>query len=472
MNDRLQEKCGVSAVYTPDQSASRLVYFSLSALQHRGQESCGLVSTDGEDFFAHGAGGLVSQVFTESHLECLNGHMAIGHNRYATSGTKNDGHIQPVLRGDDVIALAHNGNLPSTTALTSFLKSKKIHKRGSNDSEMMADAIRYYMYQGVDAALSIKKAWPLFTGAFSCVLMTHEAVYAFRDQSGIRPLSIGRLAKGYTVASETCAFDLIGAEFMRDVLPGELVEISAAGLTSYQIQPPKPRLEVFEFIYFARPDSRLLGQTVNEVRRRLGQKLADEAPAKADVVVPVPDSAVPAGLGYAKQSGIEFDHGLIKNRYIHRTFIHPTQEMREQAVKMKVNPLLSSLQGKDIVLIDDSIVRGTTLKQIISMLRACEVGKIHVRISCPPIIYPDFYGIDTPDQSKLISAQKAPGEISDLVGADSLSFLSYEGMIEAIGVNEDMLCTACFTGNYPIDLRERQAEVGQVAARRTKTKAA
>jgi amidophosphoribosyltransferase len=465
LSDRLQEKCGVSAVFTRNESASRLVYFSLSALQHRGQEASGIVSTDGDDFFAHGAGGLVSQVFSEAHLNRLHGHMAIGHNRYATSGSKHDGHIQPVLRGDDLIALAHNGNLPSTTKLMEFLKSKKIYKRGSNDSEMMADAIRYYMYHGCSAAAAIKKAWPLFTGAFSCVLLAHDGIYAFRDRCGIRPLSIGRLGHGYAIASETCAFDLIGAEFMRDVLPGELVKITDKGLTSYQIEQPKPKLEVFEFIYFARPDSRLLGQTVNEVRRRLGQKLAEESPVAADVVVPVPDSAVPAGLGYAKQSGIDFDHGLIKNRYIHRTFIHPTQEMREQAVKMKVNPLRSTLEGKDIVLIDDSIVRGTTLKQLIGMLRNCNVNKIHVRISCPPIIYPDFYGIDTPDQTKLISAQKTPAEIARIVGADSLSFLSYEGMIEATGVTEDMLCTACFTGIYPIDLVERVAEVKPVSVR-------
>ncbi|MBI2798241.1 amidophosphoribosyltransferase [Candidatus Saccharibacteria bacterium] len=461
--DRLQEKCGVSAVFTNNETAARLVYFSLSALQHRGQEAAGIVSSNSDEFFAHGAGGLVSQVFSEAHLSRLNGHMAIGHNRYATSGSKQDGHIQPVLRGDDLIALAHNGNLPSTTKLMKFLKLKKIYKRGSNDSEMMADAIRYYMYHGSSAATAIKKAWPLFTGAFSCVLMDHDGIYAFRDSRGIRPLSVGRLGSGYAIASETCAFDLIGAEFMRDVLPGELVKITGRGLTSYQIEKPDPKLEVFEFIYFARPDSRLLGQTVNEVRRRLGEKLAEESPAKADVVVPVPDSAVPAGLGFARASGIDFDHGLIKNRYVHRTFIHPTQELREQAVRMKVNPLRSTLEGKDVVLVDDSIVRGTTLRQLIGMLRSCNVGKIHVRISCPPIIYPDFYGIDTPDQSKLISSHKTPAEIAQLVGADSLSFLSYEGMIDAIGVSEDMLCTACFSGKYPIDIMERTAEIKSIS---------
>jgi amidophosphoribosyltransferase len=458
-SDRLVEKCAVAAVYAPGGEAARLTYFCLAALQHRGQESSGIVTGDGEGFRSHIKAGLVAQVYTEEDLQNLDGHMAIGHNRYATSGGKHDKHMQPVLRGDDVISLAHNGNLPSTVALREFLKSKNLLKRGSNDSEMMADAIRYYMYQGKDVATAIKAAWPLFTGAFSCVVLNHDGLYAFRDHCGIRPLSIGKLKDGYVVASETCAFDIVGAKHIRDVKPGELIRIDESGITSWQVQEANPKLEIFEFIYFARPDSILAGKLVNEVRRNLGYNLASESPVDADLVIPVPDSSIPAALGYSYKSGIEFDHGLIKNRYIHRSFIEPTQELRERAVQMKLNPLPEHLKGKRVVLIDDSIVRGTTAKQLVKMLRKSGAAEVHLRISCPPIKFPDFYGIDTPDQSQLLASQKSTEEICKYLGADSLAFLSYDKMIAAVGVPEDKLCTACFSGNYPIDLLERSLEV-------------
>ncbi len=457
--NKLHEKCGVVGVYSKGEEAARLTYFALSALQHRGQESSGIVSQDEGEFHKHIGAGLVAQVFSEANLAKLPGEVAIGHNRYATSGGKHDTHAQPVLRSDDLIALAHNGNLPSNTDLEQFLKAKGTFKRGSNDSEMMADAIRYYMYQGRTTAEAIKLAWPLFTGAFSIVVLAKDGLYAFRDHCGIRPLSLGKLKNGYVVASETCALDIVGAHFTRDVKPGELIAINQDGLTSTQLQKPNLKLEVFEYIYFARPDSILLGQSVNEVRRRLGFELAHEVPVKADLVVPIPDSSIPAALGYSEVSKIPFDHGLIKNRYIHRTFIQPSQALRERAVQMKLNPLASTLAGKDIILVDDSIVRGTTMKQIIRMLRHCKVGKVHVRVSSPPILYPDFYGIDTPDQSALIAVKKSVEQVRKLIGADSLAFLSYERMVRAIGVPEDQLCTACFSGNYPIDLRERAAEV-------------
>ncbi len=461
--DKLQEKCGVVGVYSPGEEAARLSYFALSALQHRGQESSGIVSHDGEQFHKHIGVGLVAQVFNESSLAKLPGAMAIGHNRYATSGGKHDSHAQPVLRSDDLIALAHNGNLPSTIALRDFLKSKGTLKRDSNDSEMMADAIRFYMYQGHNTAEAITLAWPLFTGAFSIVVLAKDGLYAFRDHCGIRPLCLGKLKEGYVIASETCALDMVGAKFIRDVKPGELLRIDASGLRSTQIQKPNLKLEVFEYIYFARPDSVLLGQSINEVRRRLGRELAKELPVKADLVVPIPDSSIPAALGYSKASKIEFDHGLIKNRYIHRTFIQPSQAMREKAVQMKLNPLASTLAGKDIILIDDSIVRGTTMREIIKMLRRCKVGKVHVRISSPPVRFPDFYGIDTPDQTALIASKKSSEQIRKLIGADSLAFLSYERMIRAVDVPEQQLCTACFSGLYPIDLGERAAEVDGIA---------
>lgn len=456
---KLQEKCGVTAVYTKNESAARISYFALSALQHRGQESSGIVTANDDQFFSHRGAGLVAQVYREEDLQRLEGKLAIGHNRYATSGGKHDSHMQPVLRGDDVVALAHNGNLPSTVALKDFLKCKKIYKRGSNDSEMMADAIRYHMYHGKTVEQAIKTAWPLFTGVFSATLLTKNAVYAFRDHCGVRPLSIGALENGYIVASETCAFDMVGADLVRDVKPGELVRINSRGIKSWQIQKSDPKLEVFEFIYFARPDSILAGKLVNEVRRELGNQLAREFPADVDLVVPVPDSAIPAALGYAHTLGLEFDHGLIKNRYIHRTFIAPTQELRERAVHMKLNPLPAYLKGKRIVLVDDSIVRGTTMSKIVAMLRRAGAREVHVRISSPPIRFPDFYGIDTPDQNKLIASRKTIAEIGKHTGADSLEFLSYKGMISAVGVPEDKLCCACFSGIYPIDLNERSEEI-------------
>ena len=455
------EKCGVFGVYAPDEDVARLTYYGLSALQHRGQESSGIVTTDGERFYSHKRPGLVAQAFTDEAISSLKGFAAIGHNRYATSGGKHDTHAQPVLRGDDVIALAHNGNLPSTVELEKFLRSKKLFKQGSNDTEMMADVIRYWRYHGKNPVEALQLAWPLFTGAFSCLLLSHHRLIAFRDKCGIRPLSIGRLPDGgYVIASESCAFDIIGATFERDVLPGELIEIKDGELHSIQVEAPQEKLEVFEYIYFSRPDSLLQGQRVNEVRRRLGVRLAQEQPVQADIVIPVPDSAIPAAIGFAQEACIEFDHGLIKNRYIHRTFITPDQSMRERAVSMKLNPLPEVVKDKDVVLIDDSIVRGTTTKQIIALVRAAGAKSVHVRVSSPPVLYPDFYGIDTPDQMQLIAAKlKSELRIGAAIGADTLGYLSLEGMLAAIDRPQDSLCLACFNGQYPIDLLERQAEV-------------
>lgn len=455
----IREKCGVTAVYTKGEPAARVAYFALSALQHRGQEGSGIVTADDDQFFSHRGSGLVAQVYREKDLHKLTGEFAIGHNRYATSGGKHDSHIQPVLRSDDILALAHNGNLPSVEKLKHFLKSKNIYKAGSNDSEMMTDAIRYYIYHGKTITDAIKLSWPLFTGVFSCTLLTQNAIYAFRDRCGVRPLSLGKLKNGYIVASETCAFDMVGAKHVRDVKPGELIKIDSKGIKSWQIEKPDPKLEVFEFIYFARPDSVLGGKLVNEIRRKMGDQLAIEHPKKVDLVVPVPDSAIPAALGYAYTLGIEFDHVLIKNRYIHRTFIQPTRELRERAVQMKLNPLPEHIRDKSIVLVDDSIVRGTTTKQIVKMLRKAGAKEVHIRVSSPPVRFPDFYGIDTPDQSQLIASKHNLEDIQVHVQADSLAYLSYEGMIKAIGIDESKLCTACFTGNYPIDLMERASEV-------------
>lgn len=455
----MEEKCAVFAVYSPTLDVARLTYFGLMALQHRGQEGSGIVTTNGETFFAKTGSGLVAQVFSDEALDALSGFAAIGHNRYSTSGNKHESHPQPVLRTDDVLALAHNGNLPDVSALKSFLKAKHVYKQGSNDSEMMTDALRYFHYRGHRVGTSIKKAWPLFRGAFSCVVLDHETIYAFRDSHGIRPLSIGRINKdSYVVTSETAALDLVGATHVRDIRPGELITINTKGIKSTQIAPGHERLDVFEYIYFARPDSQLQGQSVNTVRHRLGCELAREHPVKADIVVGVPDSGVPAGLGFAQCSGIPFDIGLIKNRYIHRTFITPTQEMRERRIKMKLNPLKEILANKSVVLVDDSLVRGTTTKQIVAMVRAAGAKEVHVRISSPPVLFPDFYGIDTPTRGELIGANHSVEEITKVIGADSLGYLSIDGLVRAIGKPADSLCLACFNGDYPIDIGAQNRE--------------
>jgi len=468
----LTEKCAVFGIYAADSDVARLSYYGLSALQHRGQESSGIVTTDGDQFYSHIRPGLVAQAYNDAAIAKLKGFAAIGHNRYSTSGAAHDAHGQPVLRSDDVIALAHNGNIPSTTRLHDFLLERKVLKRGSNDTEMMTDAIRYWRYHGKTTVEALLEVWDLLTGAFSCVILSRDSLIAFRDEYGIRPLSIGRLANGgYVVASETCAFDIIGAKFERDVLPGEIIEIEKGKLRSTQARPSQEKLEVFEYIYFARPDSMLQGQRVNEVRRRLGRILAQEAPVNADVVIPVPDSSIPAAIGYSEASGIEYDNGLIKNRYIHRTFISPGQELRERAVQMKLNPLPEVVEGRSVVLVDDSIVRGTTTKQIVAMVREAGASEVHVRVSSPPVLYPDFYGINTPDQSKLIAARLSSATaIAQEIGADSLGYMSVEGMLAAIERPAESLCLACFDGKYPIDLHERREIVQKVVFERTPQK--
>ena len=451
----LTEKCGVFGVVTKAPDAARLAYYGLWALQHRGQESSGIASIDDHGMHLRAGAGLVAHVYSESDLGKLKGKMAIGHNRYATSGDSDGAHLQPMVQPRVGLAFAHNGNLPSTRKLEAFLRQHDVSTEGLNDSGMMAVAIGWYMRQGKTMVDAIEAAWPLFTGAFSCVAMDGVNVVGFRDECGIRPLSVGRLADGYVVASETCAFDTVGAAFLRDVKPGEIVSITANGVTSRQVQRPKMALDIFEYVYFARPDSMLMGRKVNEVRRQLGKNLAAEYPIQADVVVPVPDSAIPAALGYAEATGIRFDHGFIKNRYIHRTFIRPTQELRERDVRTKLNPVPEVVMGKDVVVIDDSIVRGTTTGQIVELLYGAGARKVHVLVSSPPVKYPDFYGINTPDQNELIAARMSVDEIRRHIGAESLGYLSYEGTLQATGHPRSKLNMSCFDGHYPIDLGER-----------------
>lgn len=456
--DKPKEKCGIFAVYGKGFEAARLIYFGLFALQHRGQESSGISVSDGKNISTHKGEGLVVHVYSEKKLDSLKGFLGIGHNRYSTSGGTDVKHAQPVVDREKTLALVHNGNLPQTKALEVFLKDK-INTNELNDSELISACIKYYMQKGLSLEKALEKSYPLFTGAFCLLILTKDKIAAVRDAYGIRPLSLGRINKGYVFASETCAFDLVGAEFIRDVKPGEIVIVSSKGLHSKQIVKGKQNLDIFEFVYFARPDSTLLGKKVNEVRRELGINLAKEHPVKADVVVPVPDSAIPAALGFATYSGIPFDHGLIKNRYVHRTFIRPDQHQRDIDVQMKLNPLPEVIKGKRVVIIDDSIVRGTTQSKIVKMLRRAGAKQVHVRISSPPNKFPDFYGIDTPYQKNLIAATRTVEEIRKFIGADSLAYLSYEGLIKSTGLPENMFCTSCFSGNYPIDIGERKKDI-------------
>lgn len=487
MSEPLGEKCAVFGVYGKGLDVSRLSFFGLYALQHRGQESAGIAASDGETLCLHKGMGLVSQVFNEELINGLKGHIGIGHNRYSTAGGSKVKHAQPMLAAgagsiqtvsyddprpslndsvslcsmpdDGAIALAHNGNLPSTTLLVEFLKSKGIDFAEFSDSRMIVEAIAAHMREGVDLEAAIRLTYPLMTGAFSILIMSKDKLIAIRDACGVRPLSIAKLSGGFVIASETCAFPPIGATFLRDVGPGEMVVVGEAGMHAEQLAAANPKFDIFEFVYFARPDSQLMGKSVYEVRRNFGVQLAKESTIKADVVIPVPETAIPAAIGYSQASGIPLEMALTKNRYIHRTFIQPEQHIREQGVKAKLSPIEGLIRGKRVIVMDDSIVRGTTSRQIVKMLFDAGASEVHFLVSSAPVKYPDFYGIDTPRQQDLIAAVKSVEEIREYLGATSLQFLSYEGMIEATGMSEDVFCTSFFTGVYPIDIRERSAEV-------------
>lgn len=448
----IHEKCAVFGVYGKGLEAARLVHAGLWALQHRGQESSGISSSNGLSIHTHKGPGLVAHVYSEENLASLNGYIAIGHNRYATSGGSDTLHNQPVVREGELLALAHNGNLPVTKKLEQFLQGKHLDISKMNDSEMMYIAISIYLKQGLSIEEAVKKAFPLFTGVFSLLIMTNEKLVAVRDVCGVRPLAIGKFNGGFIFSSETCALNTIQAEYIREVKPGEMVVIDNKGLRSHRIAEGKEKLDIFEFVYFSRPDSMLLGKNVNEVRKNLGRHLALENKIDADIVIPVPDSAIPAAIGFSEVSHIPFDHGFIKNRYIHRTFIRPAQNLRETDVEIKLNALSGVLKGKRVIIIDDSIVRGTTSKKIVTMVRRAGAKEIHLLISSPPVLYPDFYGINTPNQKDLLASRMTLTEIESYIKADSVRFLSYKGMIEATGLPEDRFTTSCFTGKYPIDI--------------------
>ena len=452
-SDHPKEECGVLGVYAPEQEAARVAFFALFALQHRGQESAGIAVSDGLRVRMHKDMGLVSQVFDEPALQSMPGHMALGHTRYSTTGASVLRNAQPVycqsLVGE--IAVAHNGNLINTAELRKEMVADGERFDSTSDSELLARILIRNMDRGPEAAVA--EVMRRVKGAYSVTVLTPKYVLGFRDPNGIRPLVAGSLDPGgYVLASESCAFQPIGAKLIREVEPGELAIINADGLRFAQVvQAAKPAMCLFEFIYFARPDSGMYGQSLYTVRERMGENLSREHPVEADIVVPVPDSGVPAALGYARASGIPYREGMMKSRYIHRTFIAPDQRMRESGVRMKLSPLSQNILGKRVVLVDDSIVRGTTTKQIVKLMLDSGAAEVHVRITAPPIRFPCFYGIDMASKGELAAARMTTRRTRrNISEPNSLGFLSIEGAKQAVGQDEHRFCLACFNGDYPI----------------------
>jgi amidophosphoribosyltransferase len=458
--DGPRDECGVFGIYAPDHDVARLAYFALFALQHRGQESAGIATAShGGNIIAIRDQGLVSQVFDENTLRSLLGDMAIGHVRYSTTGSSEWENAQPIVRDDRrTLALAHNGNLINAVELHAELRGADVPFRSTSDSEIIAALLATHPAERIEDAVA--DVLPRLRGAFSTVVMTEEAVVAFRDPAGLRPLAIGRIedpageAAGggsYCVASESCAFDLIGAKYVRDVEPGELVVLSERGLESRQVTHGHRRAFcVFEYIYFARPDSRMGGTVLQVARSRMGEILWREAPVDADVVIPIPDSGNAAARGLARASGLPQDDGFIKNRYVARTFIQPGQELRRHGLRLKFNPLREVVEGKRLVVVDDSIVRGNTTRQIVQMLRDAGAAEIHMRISAPPIKHPCHYGIDMSTREEMIAHGRTVEQIAAEIGADSLHYLSLEGVYEAVRAPRAEHCDACFSGDYPL----------------------
>ena len=445
----LNEKCAVVGVFDV-KGAAQIAYFGLFALQHRGQEAAGICSNRDGKFKMIKDRGLVTRIFTEKKIRKLKGDMAIGHTRYSTAGDDSILDAQPVFAryGLGEIAIVHNGNLTNAQEVREQLIERGAIFQTFMDTENMIHLIaksekNRLIDRIIDALHKVE-------GAYSFVIQSRSKMYAIRDRFGFRPLSIAKLGDGYMIASETCAFDLVGAEFIRDVKPGEMIVFEKGKLPkSIQVFEPNPHKCVFEYIYFARPDSIVFGKNVYSLRKKMGNELAKELPVEADMVVPVPDSGVAAALGYAQESGIPFELGIMRNHYVGRTFIEPTQELRNLKVKMKLSPIREVIEGKRLIVIDDSIVRGTTSKQIVSMLKEAGAKEVHMRISSPPTTGPCYYGVDTPDKEKLISAQMSTEEVRDYIGADTLAFISIEGMMRAVGDDQNY-CKACFDGNYVV----------------------
>lgn len=452
----LNEECGIFGVWGHE-DASQLAYYGLHSLQHRGQEGTGIVATDGKKLKGIKGEGLVSEIFTQEAIKDLSGKAAIGHVRYATAGGGGYENVQPLLFHfqSGSMALAHNGNLVNATALKSQLEAQGSIFQTSSDTEVLAHLIR----RGGFAAFKerVKNALTMIKGAYAFLILTETELMVALDPNGMRPLSLGKLGDAYVVASETCAFDVVGAEFVRDILPGELLIIDDNGFRSEMFSVASNiAMCTMEYVYFSRPDSNINGINVHTARKNLGKRLAIEAPIEADVVTGVPDSSISAAIGYAEATGIPYELGLIKNRYVGRTFIQPSQSLREQGVKMKLSAVRGVVEGKRVIMVDDSIVRGTTSKRIVTMLREAGATEVHVLISSPPIKNPCFYGIDTSTKEELIASKYSVEELRELIGADSLIFLSTEGMIDAIGRTDDGEnrghCLACFTGKYPTEI--------------------
>ncbi|HAM58857.1 MAG: amidophosphoribosyltransferase [Candidatus Rokubacteria bacterium GWC2_70_24] len=449
-DDKFHDECGLFGIWNHPE-ASNVTYLGLYALQHRGQESAGIAATDGDHFHVEKAMGWVADVFTRERLKRLPGSRALGHVRYSTAGSSNLRNAQPIsaktVHGP--VAIGHNGNLVNAQDLRRQLQEAGAVFQSSSDTEVILHLLA--RAEGPGLVEQLAHALSQVRGAYSLLLLTRSSIVAVRDPSGFRPLSLGRLGEAWVVASETCALDLMEATFVRDIEPGEVLVIDESGLTSYHPFRPQERLScVFEYVYFARPDSMLWGRNVHVVRKALGHQLAREHPVQADLVIPVPDSGVGAALGYAEEAGLPYDIGLVRNHYVGRTFIEPSHGIRHFGVKVKLNPNREVLGGRRVVVVDDSIVRGTTSRKIVKMIRAAGAREVHVRISSPPIQWPCYYGIDTPTRKELIGASHDVGEIQRYLGADSLGYLSLDGMLKATGNDPHHFCHACFTGQYKV----------------------
>jgi amidophosphoribosyltransferase len=459
-DDHFHDECGVFGVFGHEE-ASKLTYLGLYALQHRGQESAGIVSSDGTELHLHRAMGEVEEIFTPPVLAKLPGNLAIGHTRYSTAGDKALLNAQPIMIdcNKGKVALGHNGNLTNAAEWRRKLEHRGSIFQTNSDTEVIVHLLARSQARNLSGALG--DALNQVEGAYSLLVLTTDELIAVRDPRGFRPLSLGKVGGTWLVASETCAFDLLNAQYVREIEPGEMVRISRSGIESIHFAPEKPLQQcIFEHVYFARPDSIIFGRPVNTSREALGRTLAKEHPVNADIVVPVPDSGVPAAVGFALESGIPFRMGLIRNHYIGRTFIEPSQAIRNFGVKLKLNPVRSLIEGQRVVLVDDSIVRGTTSRKIVRMVREAGAREVHMRISCPPTISPCYYGVDTPTREELIASSSTPEEICKYIGADSLGYVSLTGLKQAVNDTKGSYCTSCYTGVYPTDLVQLEVRNG------------
>jgi amidophosphoribosyltransferase len=472
-----QDACGVFGVWAPDEEVAKLTYFGLYALQHRGQEAAGIAVSNGSQILVYKDMGLVSQVFDEPHLEALQGHLAIGHCRYSTTGASVWENAQPTFRSTPdggSIALGHNGNLTNTGELARLVSEAGANDialaggphpgnhgiEATNDTDLLTALLAAHPDRTLEA--SSLEVLPRLRGAFSLVYMDETTLYAARDPQGIRPLVLGRMDRGWVVASETAALDIVGASFVREIEPGELLAIDEHGLRSRHFAEPAPKGCLFEYVYLARPDTKIAGRGVHAARVDIGRRLAQEAPAEADLVIPVPESGTPAAVGYSQGSGIPYGIGLVKNSYVGRTFIQPSQTIRQLGIRLKLNPLKDVIAGKRLVVVDDSIVRGNTQRALVRMLREAGAAEVHVRISSPPVKWPCFYGIDFASPAELIANGLSVEDIRESIGADSLGYVSLDGLIEATQQPAERLCRACFDGIYPVGTPESEARGDQL----------